>query len=66
MNTVRSLTKLENIKKQTELKNKTAEIKNTLDGINRLHDTKEHNSDLEDREAKITQAEHEVELLLFF
>ena len=44
---------LENIKKnQTELKSAITEIKNTPESINsRLHDTKEHNSDLEDREA---------------
>ena len=54
---------LENVKKnQTELKSAITELKNTPEGItSRLHDTKEHNSDLEDREAKIIQAEQKVE-----
>ena len=58
---------LENIKKnQTELKSAITEIKNTPESINsRLHDTKEHNSDLEDREAKTIQAEQKVDYYFF-
>ena len=50
---------LENIKKnQTELKNIITEIKSTLEGINnRLDDTEEWISELEDRVVKISQAE---------
>ena len=57
---------LENIKKnQTALKCNNWNKKYTR-GINgRLHDTKEHNSDLEDREAKIIQAEQKVEFFFF-
>ena len=47
---------IENIKKnQSDLKNIITEIKNTLEGNNRLDDVEEQSSNLEDRVLEITQ-----------
>lgn len=59
MNRVKSLTELENTKKnQTELKMTITEIKNILEGIeSRLDGMKEQCSAVKDREVEATQAE---------
>ena len=46
---------------QSELKNTIIEIKNTLEGINRLANAEEWISDLEDRVMESTQAEQQNE-----
>ena len=63
MNTMRSFTELENVKKnQTELKNTLTEKKKALEGINsRLDNTDEQISELEYRVVKITQVEQKKE-----
>ena len=54
---------LENIKKnQLELKNTVMEMKNSLEGINRVDDTEEGISELDERLEEITQAEQKKEL----
>ena len=65
MNRVKSLTELENTKKnQTELKDTITEIKNTLDVINSgLDNTEEQISKQEVRVMEITQAEQKKELM---
>ena len=64
MNTVRSLTELENTKKnQTELKKTITELKNTLEGINsRLNNREEWISKLEDRVVEIIQGEQKKKM----
>ena len=58
---------LENIKKtQSEMNNLTAEIKNTLEGMNsRQSNTEEHISHLEDRIMETTQSEQQKEKQIF-
>ena len=46
-------------KDQSELKNITETVKNTLEGINRSDDTEEHISHLKDRIVEIIQSEQQ-------
>ena len=53
--------RVRNYKEQPEMKNTITEMKNTLEGINRLCDTEEWISELEDRVVEITDAEQKKE-----
>ena len=53
---------IENIKKnQSEMKNLITEIKNTLEGINRIEETEEQTSNLEHRVMESNEAEQKRE-----
>ena len=63
MNSVRTSTEIENIKKeQIRTEETITEMKNTLEGISsRLEDAEEQISNLEDRLAEITQLKQQKE-----